>query len=258
MMLHKLKLFASLRKNLIFSIPVFLGCLFFIWLIQSHALAPALLIPLALLFSCALALPIAALESRICRLQEELLNQPNPIPLETHETKIESAASNAIHWLSQFVFEKRDLKELLDIALDVVRKVLEADDASLMLLDDKQELYIAANSGLSQEVVDRTRLKVGERVAGRVAHLKKPFLILGGLKNYPEFKDLEENSQIDSSIVCPLVYHDQLVGIFNLNRDIGRESFMQADLKHAMIFASQLAQAILNARNTAGSSPFPR
>ena len=257
-MLNKSRLFASLRQNLIFSIPVFLGCLLFIWLIQCHVLTSALLIPLALLFSCALALPIAALESRICRLQEELRHQLDPNPLEPYESKIESAASNAIHWLSQFIFEKRDLKDLLPIALDVVRKVLEADDASLMLLDDKQELYIAANSGLSQEVVDRTHLKIGERVAGRVAQLKEPFLILGGLKNYPEFKDLEENSKIGSSIVCPLLYHDQLVGIFNLNRESGGENFMQLDLKYAMIFASQLAQAILNARNTAGSSSLPR
>ncbi|HLD49883.1 MAG TPA: GAF domain-containing protein, partial [bacterium] len=57
---------------------------------------------------------------------------------------------------------------------------------------------------------------------------------------------VQSNPRIRSSIVCPLICQEELLGVLSLNRTTKRENFTVADLLSVSIFAAQAAQAIHN------------
>ncbi len=73
---------------------------------------------------------------------------------------------------SKSVFSSMAFDTLLNTIVTVTSEVLKADEASVMLFDNERRLYIAASSGISDEIVRATRLKLCDGVAGRVAHEK--------------------------------------------------------------------------------------
>ncbi len=93
-------------------------------------------------------------------------------------------------------------------------------------------------------MVNSNYLKIGERVAGIAAQKKREFLIVDGLDNYPEFKGIQSNPRIRSSMVCPLISKGEVLGVLNLSRTLTRENYTVADLLSASIFAAQLAEAL--------------
>lgn len=152
----------------------------------------------------------------------------------------------ALYESSQAAFSILKLDELLNTIMGLLQPVLRPDKGSVMLLDKTGKLYIAASLGLSEQIVSRTQLEIGERIAGRAAKERTALLLIGGLENYPELKGLESQAAIGSSIIIPLVCKDQLVGVMNLSRLAGQENFTASDLRNASIFAAQAAQAVYN------------
>lgn len=152
----------------------------------------------------------------------------------------------ALYKVSQSVFSTVRFDELLDQIIKLTVQVLRADEASIMLFDERGRLYIAASSGLGDEVVRSTRVALCEPIAGRVAAEGKP-LILGEEINgrYPVG---DRRGLISSSIVHPIITKNKAFGILNVNRVAMQEAFTQADLEKATIFVSHIAQAIENAK----------
>ncbi len=148
---------------------------------------------------------------------------------------------------SKAIFSTLKLQETLEAVMDLIQKVLQADEGSLMLLNEENKLYIASSRGTYTEAKAQM-LKIGERVAGRAALDDRPFLIHGGLEQHPEFQGLKGNARIHSAIVFPLRCQDQILGVLNLNRTSQGKNFTEADLLNVSIFASHVSQAILNAK----------
>src|SRR5208282_74638 len=72
---------------------------------------------------------------------------------------------------------KLDLEELLKAILSLASRVVKAETASLLLLDPAtQELYFHVALGLDPEV-SKTRLKLGQGIAGEVAKGGKPIIL---------------------------------------------------------------------------------
>lgn len=154
----------------------------------------------------------------------------------------------ALYEASQAIFSTMELNKLLELMMDMSLTVLGADEGSIMLLDAKKKLTIAASRGLSDEIARQIHLDIGEGVAGLVAKEKRGRLLIGGLDKYPEFKGLSGSPRILSSIVCPLLNQSELLGVLNLNRTKTRENFTVANLQAASVFASQATLAIQNAK----------
>lgn len=154
----------------------------------------------------------------------------------------------ALYESSRAIFSKVRLEDLLKLVMDLIRKGLKADEGSILFLDESQKLTIACSIGLSKEAAQQVHLNIGERVAGFAAQQRRELLLVGGLDKYPEFGGVEINPRLASSIVIPLVDQDELLGVLTLNRLTGHEDFTSSDLRHASIFASQVAQAVRNAR----------
>ncbi len=159
--------------------------------------------------------------------------------------KSELKALVALYETSQVFFSKRKLSDLLDVVLKLVQKVIPSDESSIMLMTSQGTLKVAASRGHQQDL--DAEIRVGERIAGRAAELKKEFLLINGLKSHPEFAHMQANSKIQSAIVCPLLSQDEVVGVLNLSRTQDNNNFLPADLRNASIFAAQIALAVQNA-----------
>jgi signal transduction histidine kinase/DNA-binding response OmpR family regulator len=154
----------------------------------------------------------------------------------------------ALYEASKAIFSTVKLESLLTIVMDLIQKVLQADEGSVMLLESDGLLHIAASTGINQEEAKKIHIKVGERIAGLAAKERKEFLLINGLDQYPEFKGIAPNSRIKSSIVCPLIYNNELLGVLTVNRTTQKNHFNATDLQSASIFASQVALAVQNAK----------
>lgn len=154
----------------------------------------------------------------------------------------------ALYEASQILFSTMDLNRLLDVIMNLLHSVLGADEGSIMLLNEEKKLTIAACHGLPVDITQQVQLEIGERIAGLVAKEKKGRLFINGLENYPECRGMQRHRNIHSSIVCPLLSQDELLGVLNLSRTNEGGNFTLSDLQSASIFASQAALAIQNAK----------
>ena len=144
------------------------------------------------------------------------------------------------------VFSTVKQEELVEIVMDLIWKTLKVDQASLMLVDEEEKLYIAASRNLPRESAQKIHLSIADKIAALPSHEKKNFLLVENFEEYERFKDLKGKTQIGSAIVCPLVSRNQLLGVLNLSRVKGVEPFSDVDLNCAVIFASQVAMAVQN------------
>lgn len=162
--------------------------------------------------------------------------------------KRELKAMVAVYEASKAVFSSMKTDDLLPVVIGLARRILLADDVSIMLPDADGSLRVAAHVGASPTPEGAT-VKLGDRVAGRVALSKEPVIIVGSLDADPRFKEVSANKRsIKSSIVYPLVLGDKVLGVLNANRVERVDPFTTADLRNVTIFGSQIAQALCNAQ----------
>ncbi len=84
---------------------------------------------------------------------------------------------------------KTKLAHLLNLVVETTVQETRADRGSLMLLaPEGQELSIHAAIGLAKAVVDKTRVKIGQGIAGWVAKTKQPLILTEGIHPIPEIQ----------------------------------------------------------------------
>lgn len=162
--------------------------------------------------------------------------------------KIGLKALVALYEITRSVYADIKLDDLLPDLMVLARKVLAADDVSVMLLDDKKELTVAASTGLDPREWGNVKLQLGAGVAGRVAQWRTGVTINGPLQSDPRFSDLPSRPDVRFSLVYPILLKTDLLGILSANRKPGRRHFLPQDLRHAAIFCSMIGQAIENAK----------
>lgn len=143
----------------------------------------------------------------------------------------------ALYQLGRILNSSLSLDEILPTALTQTLDLLQAKTASVMLLDERgEELRIRLAHGLSQEIVEKTTVKLGERVSGRVAATGEPVLIKG-----------QEGDDMDSSLCVPLLANQQVLGVLNIRTKADGSDFDHQDLELAGQLANIAAAAIENA-----------
>ena len=145
-----------------------------------------------------------------------------------------------------------DLNQLVDYVIKKVTEILGAQRCSLMLLDqESQELLIKGAKGLDETIIQKTRVKVGDSIAGLVARDLNPLLvrdiekdIMVGRKNRPFYKSR-------SFLSVPIKLHKKIVGVVNVSDKglLGDGVFTQNDLKILCMIVHQAAISIENANH---------
>ena len=156
----------------------------------------------------------------------------------------------AVYEISQAV-RSMPVSDLLHLVTKTAALVMQAEACSLMLKDpNKDELVIMASYGLSEKIVEETRVPYGAGVAGQVAQSGEPMLI-NDLGDDPRFAKVRVRPRpgIVSSICVPLADEEQQVrGVLSVRRVAPAKPFKEDDVKLFSVFASQAALAISNAQ----------
>ncbi len=156
--------------------------------------------------------------------------------------------SRALYEASQLILETATPEMLPQVVVEVGMRVMQADDASLMLPGPEGKLVVAYSHTLSPEVRSKVVIGLGESVAGRVALDGRPAVFSEDLSQDPRFQDKVGSHRVRSSIVYPLFSGDRLVGVLNLNRIATETPFRRSDTEVAAVLASQAVLALENAR----------
>lgn len=137
-----------------------------------------------------------------------------PLPLLDHEgLELESAA---IHRTLSRIEEALDRESLLRWILSLAIRAAGADSGSIMLVDTAtDELFVAFAEGLSQQTMLKTRVRMGEGIAGRVALRRKAELISDN--QHPGAR--RDRAGNGAAVCSPLVWDGKLLGVLNLSSD---------------------------------------
>lgn len=143
------------------------------------------------------------------------------------------------------------LDDLVNFIIHKVTELVGAEKGSVMLIDEHTgELVIKSAKGLDGSIIEKTRVKLGEMIAGWVAEVGEPLLIEDietdsrfRRKNRPQYKS-------KSFLILPLKSKDKAMGVINVSDKISPPAniFTKEDLKILSVIIHQAAIAIENSK----------
>ncbi len=154
----------------------------------------------------------------------------------------------ALHQLAIKINTRPDLETLLEEIIHGVVNLLKADAGALLLLDEKREvLTIRASHGLSDRLVEGTRDRVGESIAGRVVQDGQA-IIANDIPNNPLFYNPSARDEgLLACISTPIIVGGEIIGTLDVHSKTERQAFSQDHLQILSLLANQAATALDNA-----------
>ena len=153
---------------------------------------------------------------------------------------------SALHETVKITSSSLDLDEVLSSVFKNAARTLEAENGSLMLFDSEEGfLTIKKSHGLDEDIIGKTRIRMGEGIAGMVAQSGDP-MIIHGKAGVPQFKGRKKYKGVNS-ICVPLKTKKGIIGVINLNREKDADPFTEDGLKLLSTMAHEAASAIENA-----------
>lgn len=144
-------------------------------------------------------------------------------------------------------------QEVLDLMLDAVVTAMNAESASVMMLDEASgEYHVAGAHNLGREA-QQVRWQQGQGVAAWVERRGKPFLLQSesgsGETAAPAVKEAEADLRRLGAEVCiPLLVNDKVMGLLNLGARRSQMPYAGDDLEVLVTVARTTALALENAR----------
>jgi GAF domain len=150
------------------------------------------------------------------------LFQARPLPPmaspEVGELEFLEQETAAIHRTLSRIEEALDGESLLRWLLGLATRATGAGSGSILLFDQAaEELYLGFAYGLSQNTMHRTRVKLGEGIAGQVALSRQAQWI--GDNRHPGAR--RDRSSVQSAICSPLTWEGILLGVLNVSTEWG-------------------------------------
>jgi Nif-specific regulatory protein len=141
------------------------------------------------------------------------------------------------------------VKEVLKSILDLVTKAMKTEIGSIMLVDkSSNQLFIEVAKGLEGEIVENTRVNIGENISGWVAKTGEPLLV-HDIEEDPRFKEKYAfRYKTKSLISVPLKVKDEIIGVLNINNKMTKEEFGEKDLIMLSALTNQIAAVLENSR----------
>lgn len=161
----------------------------------------------------------------------------------------ERSSLSALATIGQFVNSSLELEEVLQIVMDTIIRLTDAERGFLMLKDDEGNLQMRIARNMEQESLDPSEFSISHTITSRVASDGKPVLTTNAQED-PRFTGQESVVAYNlRSILCvPLKAKGELIGVIYADNRIRSGIFTQKDLGLLVAFANQAAVAIENAR----------
>lgn len=161
----------------------------------------------------------------------------------------ERSSLSALATIGQFVNSSLELDEVLQIVMDTIIRLTDAERGFLMLKDEEGNLQMQIARNMEQESLDPSEFSISRTVTTRVASEGKPVLTTNAQED-PRFTGQESIVAYNlRSILCvPLKVKGEMIGVIYADNRIRSGIFSQQDLGLLSAFANQAAVAIENAR----------
>jgi transcriptional regulator with GAF, ATPase, and Fis domain len=157
------------------------------------------------------------------------------------------ALSNVSHMMGATT----GFQEVLDHVTRMCMKVFKCDQASLMLLDEAQELVVESVGGQSIErSLLGARQKVGKGIAGWAGEHRQALLLNRDcdLSKYPGLE--LKSPSISVAMVVPIVLRDELVGVLNVSSRSEDVDYDEEDIRALQVFAENVGTCIRHTQQT--------
>jgi len=154
------------------------------------------------------------------------------------------------HEIGKALTSTLDIKEIMSVIMDKVNDLLEPENWSLLLLDEKKkELFFEIVVGKNRDTMQDVRLKVGEGIAGWVAKTGEPLLVadVENDKRFTKKVDKLTDFKTESVVCVPLKCRGKILGVIELINRVSKKLYNEGDLLILLIIADYAAIALENA-----------
>lgn len=151
---------------------------------------------------------------------------------------------NALYTIGKSVTSLLDVEQVLARAVEAATFMAQAEEGSLMLLDESSgELHLRAAKNIDEKMARGLRMRVEDSLAGRVISTGKPVLLAGeGLKK------LSTAYLVKTLLMVPVRVPDRgIIGVLVMANRVSDRVFTEHDLHLLSALADYVAVAINNA-----------
>jgi|DewCreStandDraft_4_1066084.scaffolds.fasta_scaffold09662_5 Nif-specific regulatory protein len=146
-----------------------------------------------------------------------------------------------VHYISIEMNKSHSMTELLELILERCIELTGANTGSVMLINKEEKvLDILAFKGLDENIVNNTKLKVGQGITGWVAQTGQPKLVNNALKD-PQYVKIRDD--LLSELAVPIKTEDELIGVISVDSD--KENAFTEDDMELLIMVAELAAQII-------------
>lgn len=174
-------------------------------------------------------------------LKADRLRQERAAALQSLEKRVQQLET--LQAVGRILTSTLDVDQVLSRVVEAAVKLTEAEEGSLLLLDENTgELTIRAARNFDDQFVRTFRLRSDDSLAGQVIRTGQP-VIVGG--EAPQ--KIKTAYLVQSLIYVPLKVQNRVIGVLGVDNRLSRRVFSAADLNPLSALADYAAIAIVNA-----------
>lgn len=152
-----------------------------------------------------------------------------------------------LYRLGERFLQSATIQEVVEELVDAVCREIHVPHVSVMMpATAGGELKIVASRGIGQQLVDRTTLKPGEKIAGWVFANGEPVILNKRTQHSSPFSSHLQRQELAASISFPLKGRGRILGVLNVSQTRPETQYSQSDLELLAIICSQAITAIEN------------
>lgn len=175
----------------------------------------------------------------------------NPSSQQPVTSQVERAHLELLYHISRELNSRLDLRELIERILRLTSESVDAENSSLILLNENGQIYDAAiivNGSLLANAAAQLGPQIERGLAGWSLRHRLPVLI-PDTANDPRWQQGANGTVTESksALASPLIYADRVLGVLTLVHPISNR-FTQNDLALVTAISEQAAIAVDNAR----------
>ncbi len=154
-----------------------------------------------------------------------------------------------LHEIARLATQARDWDELMRTIVDGTTAAMSVEVCSFYLSDrDADRLTLAATNGLDRSQVGRVSLAVGQGITGRAAASRLPIAVrdVTSDRRFSWVRGFDMRG-LHAMLSVPLVWHDEVVGVLNV-QTLAKRNFRRAEIEFLTTIAALLAGIVAKGR----------